>query len=107
MRPPTPISISPDEEELLKHGKDCEDFIQQPMWLKVEKFANLIVEEALEQMRGNQSSDPTVAKHFQNIWREREAFRDRLILFVKGPIRVKKELLIQIEEEKQYGRSAY
>ena len=107
MRAPTPISVSPDEEELLKRGKTCEEFIQQPMWLEIEKFANLVVEEALEQMRGNQSSDPVVAKHYQNVWRERESFRDRLILFVKGPIRAKKELLIQIEEEKQYGRSAY
>ena len=106
MRPPSILQIGEDEEALLKTGLACEEFIQQPLWLEIEKYLDNVVENALDQMRGNQSSDPAVAKHFQMIWREREAFRDRLILFVKGPIKAKKELLRQIEEEKQNGRPA-
>ena len=107
MRPPAPITISQDEEELLKRAAAHEEFAQQPMWLQLEKYANLLVEEALDAMRGNVSHEPMVGHRLSLIWREREAFRDRLILFVKGPIKAKQELIRQIEEEKQYGRSAY
>lgn len=106
MRPPTQFQISEDEEALLKTGLACEEFIQQPLWLEIEKYANAVVDQALDSMRGNTSSDPIISRNLQLIWREREAFRDRLILFVKGPIKAKKELLRQIEEEKTYGRSA-
>lgn len=107
MRPPSPISISPDEEELIKKGTACEEFIQQPIWKEVEQYMNLLVEDALHQMRGNRSSNPMVAHRFKLIWQEREALRDRLILLVKGPIKARKDLLIQIEEERQYGQSSY
>ena len=107
MRPPATIQISKDEEQLLKTAVACEEFVQQPKWLELEKYANLLVDDALDAIRGNVSSDPLVGHRLAIIWREREAFRDRLILYVKGPIKAKTELLKQIEEEKQYGRSAY
>lgn len=107
MRPPADFSITEEEQELIRIGSSREEFVQNLVWLDMEKYANDVVEEALDQMRGNQSSDPQVAHRFKLVWQEREAFRDRLILFVKGPIRAKKELLKQIEEEKTYGRSAY
>ena len=106
MRPPPNLLISEDEQELVKIGTAHEEFIQQALWLDLEKYMASVVEDAFDQMRGNASSDSAVAHRFQLIWKEREAFRDRLILFVKGPIRVKKELLKQIEEEKTNGRSA-
>lgn len=107
MRPPVQ-EVSNDEQELIKTGELCEEFIQNPIWIEAEKYINGVVEEALDQMRGNQSSDPMVAHRFKLIWQEREAFRDRLILYVKGPVRAKKDLLKQIEEEREtYGRSAY
>jgi hypothetical protein len=106
MRPPATLLISEDEESLIKTGMACEEFIQQPIWKELEKYLDSVVEEALDQMRGNQSSDPAVAHRFKLVWQEREAFRDRLILYVKGPIKAKKELLLQIEEEKKNGRSA-
>ena len=107
MRPPATITISQDEEDLLKTAIGCEEFVQHPKWREIEQFANLQVEEALDAIRGNVSHDPMVGHRLSLIWREREAFRDRLILFVKGPIKAKAELLKQIEEEKKYGRSAY
>ena|ERR1700690_1081269 len=108
MRPPPLLEITKEEQEFLKLGTSREEFIQNPTWLDLEKYVNDVVEEALDQMRGNKSSNPVVAHRFKLVWQEREAFRDRLILFVKGPIRAKKDLLNQIEEEKKlYGRSAY
>jgi len=108
MRPPPSLEITDEQQELLKRGKDHEDFIVNPLWMELERYLDDVVEESLDQMRGNQSHEPMVAYRMKIVWQEREAFRDRLVLFVKGPIRAKKELLQQIEEERQtYGRSAY
>lgn len=103
MRVPEPLKLSPDEQELLKLAEESEAFIQQPMWKKIEIFLKANVEEALEDMRGNQSTDPRVAHRFNLIWREREALKDSLIAFVKGPIREKRDLLDQIEQVTQAG----
>jgi galactokinase len=111
MRPPPSLEISPEEQEIINRGTESESFVQNLMWLNMEKYLEGVVEEALDRMRENPSSDPQIARHLQAVWKEREAFRDRLILFVKGPIRAKKELLLEIEQqkemEKMYGRSAY
>jgi hypothetical protein len=107
MKPPANLEITLDEQELIQRGTESEEFVQTPVWMRIEKELNAIVEDALDGMRGNVSADPMVGHRLNLIWREREAFRDKLILFVKGPIRAKKELLQQIEEEKKYGRSAY
>lgn len=108
MKPPPVLEITAEDQELLQKGTESEDFVQNAVWMRVEKYMVEVVEDALDQMRGNVSAEPMVGHRLNIIWREREAFRDKLILFVKGPIRAKKELLKSIEEEKQqYGRSAY
>ena len=111
MRPPPPLEISPEEQLIINRGTEHESFVQNGVWLEMEVYLNDVVEEALDRMRSNASSDPQVARHLQTAWKERETFRDRLILFVKGPIRAKKELLREIAEQKEreneYGRSAY
>jgi len=103
MRAPEQLQLSPDEQELLKLAEESKSFIRHSMWKKLEIFLQANVDEALEQMRGNRSSDPKVALHFERIWKEREQLRDSLIAFVKGPIRDEKELLEQIELAKKEG----
>jgi hypothetical protein len=98
-----PLKLSQDEIELLKLAEESSTFIQHPLWRKVEIFLQANVEEAIEGMRGNRSSDPKVALHFERIWKERERLRDSLTAFVKGPIRDAKELMEQIEQAKKEG----
>lgn len=100
---PEPLSISPDEQELLKLAEESSAFTQQPMWRKIEIFLQANVEEAMEDMRGNLSTDDRVCLHKTRIWQEREKLRDSLIAFVKGPIRDAKDLLEQIEQAKKDG----
>jgi hypothetical protein len=108
MRPPPTFEVTDDQQEMLERGKLHEDFILNPLWREIEEYLTVVVEEALDQMRGNQSHEPMIAYRMKLVWQEREAFRDKLILYVKGPIRAKLELLKQIEEEREtYGRSAY
>jgi shikimate kinase len=103
MRAPEPLKLTPDEQDLLKLAEESESFIRHPLWKKIEIFLQANVEEALEQIRSNASHDPNVALHFQRIWREREQLRDSLIVFVKAPIKEKRELMDQIEKAKQEG----
>src|SRR4029077_13430299 len=103
MRAPEQLQFSPDEQELLKLAEESSSFIQHPLWRKVEIFLQANVEEALEQMRGNRSTDPRVALHLERIWKEREQLRDSFIAFVKGPIKDAKELMEQIETAKKEG----
>jgi len=100
---PEEFRLSEDEQELLKLAEESENFTSHPMWRKIEIFLNANVEEAADQMRGNQSSEPRVAYRFQLIWREREQLRDSLIAFVKGPMKDRKDLLEQIEKLRQGG----
>src|SRR5689334_8303784 len=103
MRAPEKLRLSSDEQELLKLAEESESFIQHSMWKKLEIFLSANVEEALEQMRGNHSTDPRVALHFERIWKEREQLKDSLTAFVKGPLKDRKELLEQIEQAKKEG----
>jgi hypothetical protein len=100
---PEPLTISPDEQELLKLAEESSAFTQQPMWRKLEIFLDANVQEALDDMRGNLSTDDRVCLHKARIWQEREKLRDSLIAFIKGPIRDAKELLEQIEQAKKDG----
>lgn len=101
MRPNQPPPLSEDEQALLKLAEESESFIAHPLWKKIEMFLKANVEEALDSMRSNASHDPIVALHFQRIWREREQLRDSLIAFVKAPIKDRKDLLDQLEEERK------
>jgi hypothetical protein len=103
MNAPEPFQLTDDERELIKLAEEAENFIIQPMWKKIEIFLNAFVQEALDDIRGNQSVEGLVALHKQRVWREREALRDSLIAFVKGPIKDKKELMQQIEEQRKAG----
>jgi hypothetical protein len=103
MNQPQEFKLTDDERALLKLAEESEQFIIFPMWKRIEIFMSAFVSEALDSMRGNVSSDPMVAKRFQLIWREREALRDSLIAFVKGPIKDRKDLLEQIEQQRKDG----
>ena len=95
---PEPLRLTEDEQELLKLAKEAEDFIILPYWRNIEIFLNAFVQEALDDVRGNQSVDGMVALHKQRVWRERESLRDSLIAFVKGPLKDKQDLIDQIKE---------
>src|SRR5215475_14203775 len=103
MNPPEQLRLTDDEKALLKLAEESQQFIQLPMWKKIELFLNAWVNEALDEMRGNISTDGSVALHKQRIWRERESLRDSLIAFVKGPIKDRKDLLDQIEKLRKEG----
>jgi len=92
-----------DEQELFKLAEESEQFIILPMWKKLEMFLNAWVSEALDDMRGNISTDGLVALHKQRIWRERENLRDSLIAFVKAPIKDKQDRLNEIETLRKEG----
>jgi hypothetical protein len=100
---PQEFRLTEDEQALLKLAEESEQFIILPMWKKIEMFLNALPSEALDDMRANKSSDPMVAQRFQLIWKEREALRDSLIAFVKGPIKDRKELIDQIEQQRKEG----
>ena len=80
MKPPPALEITAEEQELIQLGTECENFVQNPIWLRIEKELSAIVEDALDGMRGNVSAEPMVGHRLNLIWREREAFRDKLIL---------------------------
>ena len=98
MNAPMGFQLTDDERALLKLAEESEQFILLPMWKRIEIFLNAFVQEALDDVRGNQSADGMVALHKQRVWREREQLRDSVIAFVKGPIKDRKELLEQIKE---------
>jgi hypothetical protein len=98
-----PLQLSADEVELLKLAEESSAFTQQPMWRKIEIFLQANVEEALEDMRGNLSSDDLVCLHKARVWQEREKLKDSLIAFVKGPIKDARDLYEQIEQAKKEG----
>lgn len=100
---PQKFQITEEEQEIFKIAEESESFISSPVWKRLEVFLADHVEESLDAMRGNQSSDPKVALHFERIWKEREQIRDGIIRFVKGPIKQRKELLEQIEQLKKEG----
>jgi hypothetical protein len=100
---PEQLVLSPDEQELLKLAEESESFIRHPLWKKIEIFLEANVQEALDDMRGNLSTDDRVCLHKARVWQEREKLRDSLIAFVKGPIKDKRELMEQIEERKKEG----
>ena len=100
---PEPLTLSSDEQELLKLAEESESFIQHPLWKKIEIFLGANVLEALDEMRGNLSTDDRVVLHKTRVWQEREKLRDSLIAFVKGPIKDKRDLLDQIEQAKKEG----
>jgi hypothetical protein len=104
---PQEFNLNEDEKALLSMGVEAEEFIRQPYWKRVEIFLNALVSEALDDMRGNASSDGDVALHKQRIWREREHLRDSLIAFVKSPIRDRKELMEQVEKLRKEGALIY
>jgi len=103
MNPPEQLRLTDDEKALLKLAEESQQFIQLPMWKKIEIFLNAWVSEALDDIRGNVSTDGTVALHKQRIWRERENLRDSLIAFVKGPIHDKEEMVKEIETQRKAG----
>jgi hypothetical protein len=98
-----PLSISSDEQELLKLAEESSSFTQHPMWRKIEIFLNANVQEALDDIRSNQSTDGLIVLHKNRVWAEREKLRDSLIAFVKGPIKDARDLLEQIEQAKKDG----
>lgn len=100
---PEQLRLSEEEIELIKIAEESEAFVRSPVWKRLEVFLADHIEEALDSMRGNQSSDPKVALHFERIWKEREQIRDGIVRFVKGPIKQRKELLEQIEQMKKEG----
>lgn len=104
---PEPFQLSDEEKELLKLAEESEQFIVLPMWKKIEIFLNAFVQEALDDIRGNRSTEDRVALHFQRVFTEREKLRDSLVAFVKGPIRDRTELLRQIEEQRKAGALIY
>lgn len=100
---PERFDLTGEERELFKIAEQSEAFIASPVWKRLEVFLADHVEEGLDAMRGNQSSDPKVSLHFERIWKEREALRDGIIRFVKGPIVQRKEILEQVEQLKKEG----
>lgn len=100
---PEHLRLSEEEIELLKIAEESEAFVRSPVWKRLEAFLAEHVEEALDSIRGNASSDPRVSFHFERIWKEREQLRDGVVLFVKGPIKRRKELLEQLEKLKEEG----
>lgn len=100
---PQKLQFTEEEQETFKIAEESESFILSPVWRRLEVFLADHVEEALDSIRGNQSSDPKVALHFERIWKEREQIRDGIIRFVKSPIKQRKEMLEQIEQLKKEG----
>jgi len=101
---PHDMPFSPDEIELLEVAKDCEEFCGSPMWAKMQKFMQAMVEEVESKARGNRSSNPVISHNLNLKLRERELMKDRLINFVMGPIAAKKQILRELEEEMKYAR---
>lgn len=107
MNAPELFQLTDDEKALLKLAEESDQFIILPMWKRIEIFLSAFVQEALDDIRGNQSADGLVAMHKQRVWTEREKLRDSLIAFVKGPIKDRKDLLEQIEQQRKEGRLIY
>jgi len=103
MRPPQRFELTEDEQQLIKFADESEQFVILPMWKRIEQKLNEWVEEALDEIRGNISTDGLVALHKQRIWKEREHLRDSLITFVKGPIKRRTDLMEEIETLRKEG----
>lgn len=103
MNAPELFQLSDDEKALLKLAEESEQFIILPLWKKIDIFLNAWTQEALDDIRGNKSTDDRVALHKQRVFTERENLRDSLIAFVKSPIKDRKELLEQIEQQRKDG----
>lgn len=102
---PHDMPFSPDEIELLQIAAECEEFINTPMWRKLEKFLEGMVEEIEGTMLGSRSSNPQISHNLRLKWGEREFLRSRVINFVKGPIAAKKQILKELEQqEREYAR---